>query len=107
MRFCDNCGTYLKERKDGLWCPRCKRLIPLKLAVKPRKVEKKGSAAVYVVNRFEDGYVKVSRTCPKCGNGEAYRWFSVVSGEHAGIRRERTVEHFKCTSCSHSWTKTS
>jgi DNA-directed RNA polymerase subunit M/transcription elongation factor TFIIS len=62
---------------------------------------------VYVVDGAEDEYVKVSQRCPKCGNNEAFHWFSRASGEHAGIRRERTIEHFKCPKCSHLWTKTS
>lgn len=65
------------------------------------------SSMIYVVNDSHYEYVKVSQTCPKCGNKEAFHWFSRVSGEHAGIRRERTIEHSKCTKFSHSWTKSS
>ena len=25
MRFCDNCGTYLRTTPEGLWCPKCKK----------------------------------------------------------------------------------
>ena len=107
MRFCDDCGTYLRETKDGLWCPKCKKVIKSKLVLRPRKIEKRESTAIHVIDKSRAEIVKVSRTCPKCGNGEAYRWVSSISGEHAGIRRERTVEHFRCTKCSHSWSKTS
>jgi len=106
MRFCDECGSYLRETAEGLWCPKCKRLIFSRPRVEAKKVEKK-SPAIYVVDKSKEHYAKVSRTCPKCGNGEAFRWFSSISGEHAGIRRERTLEHFKCTKCSHSWSKSS
>jgi transposase-like protein len=50
--------------------------------------------------------VKVNETCPKCGNPEAFRNVSVVAGEHAGIRQERSVERLKCTRCQYSWNRT-
>jgi len=106
MRFCDDCGTYLRETKDGLWCPKCKKMISSKRVAAPRSVKTRESTAIHVIDKSPAEYVKVSQACPKCGNAEAYRWFSQVSGEHAGIRRERTVEHFRCANCSHSWTKT-
>jgi len=107
MRFCDDCGTYLKEKKEGLWCPKCKKVVHSRLVLKPRSFEKKESTAVHVLDKSRFDHVKVSRACPKCGNGEAYRWFSSISGEHAGIRRERTVEHYKCTKCSYLWSESS
>jgi len=107
MRFCNGCGTYLREMKGGLWCPKCKKLIPRNGVVVPRGVERSDLTAIHVVDSSKADYVKVSRMCPKCGNSEAYRRFSRISGEHAGVRRERTVEHFTCTKCSHSWAKTS
>ena len=107
LEFCDNCDTRLRETKEGLLCPKCKTLIRLKLKVEAKSVKKSDSGAIYVVDKSNKDYAKVSRTCPKCGNKEAFRWLSSISGEHAGIRRERTVEHFKCTKCSHSWTESS
>ena len=83
-------------------------MIPVKTKMQPKDMKKiERSSSIYIVNRSEDEYVKVSQVCPKCGNEEAFRWFSGVSGEHAGVRRERTIEHFKCAKCSHSWSKTS
>jgi len=106
MKFCDRCGSYMNETKNGFVCRKCGNFVHANVQTKiTRKTEQSGS--IYVVDRSEDEYVKVSQVCPKCGNGEAFRWFSRVSGEHAGIRRERTVEHLKCTKCSHSWSKTS
>jgi DNA-directed RNA polymerase subunit M/transcription elongation factor TFIIS len=105
MKFCDNCGTYLRETKEGLWCPRCKKVICTKPSKEFVSVRKASFDAVYVVDGSEEVYEKVSSTCPKCGNGQAIHWFSTVTGEHAGIRRERVVEHFKCTKCSHSWSE--
>jgi len=107
MRFCDNCGSFLRETKEGLLCPKCKKVITAKPRVETRTVEKRNSAAIFVADKFKESHAEVSRTCPKCGNTKAYHWFSRISGEHAGIRRERTVEHFKCTKCSHSWTESS
>jgi DNA-directed RNA polymerase subunit M/transcription elongation factor TFIIS len=107
MKFCDNCGSFLRETREGLWCPKCKKFIRSKPKVRIESVEKKGSAAIFVVDKSTEDYAKVSHTCPKCRNRKAFHWFSRISGEHAGIRRERTVEHFKCTKCSHSWTESS
>ena len=107
MRFCKDCGSYLRETPEGLWCPKCKRHLPSKPAVRTRSVKKTSSPAIYVVDKLKDNYVKISQSCPKCGNEEAFHWYSTISGEHAGVRRERTIEHFKCTRCSHSWSKSS
>jgi hypothetical protein len=30
---------------------------------------------------------------------------SFISGEHAGVRQERSMERFTCAKCGHSWTK--
>jgi DNA-directed RNA polymerase subunit M/transcription elongation factor TFIIS len=70
-------------------------------------MQKAFSDAVYVIDGPQDNRIKVSRVCPNCGNGEALRLISSVSGEHAGVRQERTVDHFRCTKCSHSWGESS
>ena len=62
--------------------------------------------AIVVVDKVRDEGNVVSKQCPKCGNSEAYCWVSAISGEHAGVRREITLEHLKCTKCSHEWTET-
>jgi len=106
MKFCDKCGSYMKETKNGFLCRKCGNIVHVRIQTKDMKTMD-SSSSIHIVDRSTDEYVKVSQVCPKCGNNEAFRWFSGVSGEHAGIRRERTVEHFKCTKCSHSWSKTS
>jgi DNA-directed RNA polymerase subunit M/transcription elongation factor TFIIS len=58
---------------------------------------------IYVSKNKETDYVRIFRECPECGNKKAFQWFSGVSGEHAGVARERAVEHFRCTRCSHTW----
>lgn len=69
---------------------------------------KKGQTdGIFVYAKQEETYIRMRRECPECGNKEAMHWFSGISGEHAGIMRERTVEHLKCTKCSHTWTENS
>ena len=97
----------MQETKDGFVCRRCGNLVQANAVSGTKDTKKECSRAIYIVDSLEDESVTVSQVCSKCGNGEAYRWVSNVSGEHAGIRRERTIEHFRCTSCSHSWSKTS
>ncbi|MCW4053232.1 MAG: hypothetical protein NWE78_08520 [Candidatus Bathyarchaeota archaeon] len=71
---------------------------------KPTLVRHKDSSdAIHVIDRSREGRRRISRVCPKCGNNKAYHWVSRVSGEHAGIHTERTIEHFRCTRCSHTW----
>jgi DNA-directed RNA polymerase subunit M/transcription elongation factor TFIIS len=94
------------REKRGFVCPKCGNLASGIGSARLERVKRiKRSEAVYVVNSQPDGNVRVSQSCPECGNGEAFHWFSGVSGEHAGVGTERTVEHFKCTRCAHSWSK--
>jgi len=98
----------MKKTRDGFECRKCGNVVHASTGIQTKNMKKiERSSSIYVVDSSEDEYVKVSQVCPKCGNEEAFRWFSGISGEHAGIRRERTVEHFRCTKCSHSWSKTS
>jgi len=108
MKFCDKCGSYMKKTREGFLCPKCGNVIHTNSGMKSKNVKKiEHPSSVYVVNDSQDEYVKVPQACPKCGNEEAFHWFSRISGEHAGIRRERTIEHFRCTKCLHSWSKSS
>lgn len=96
----------MMKEKNGFVCLKCGDVVLSNAVTRPEKVRKKeGSDAVYVVHGQSDEYVRVSQKCPECGNGEAFRWFSRISGEHAGVGTERTVEHFRCTKCAHSWSK--
>ncbi len=98
----------MKKTMDGFECRKCGNVVHVSTGIQTENMKKiERSSSIYVVDSSEDEYVKVSQVCPKCGNEEAFQWFSGISGEHAGIRRERTVEHFRCTKCSHSWSKTS
>ena len=94
----------MERTKEGFRCSRCGYLLEEETA--PRKdsfSKRKPLDQVIILESGQDSYVKVLRECPKCGNEEAFRWFSGIDGEHAGVRRERTVEHFRCTKCHHSW----
>lgn len=106
MKFCDRCGSRMERTPEGFRCRKCGYIVHADAEKLPKNVTKvKHSNSVHVVDKPRDEYVKVSRKCPKCGNGKAYRWISRISGEHAGVRRERTVEHFRCTRCSYSWSE--
>jgi len=109
MTFCDKCGSYMKETAKGLLCPRCGRHLPSKTKAKPTREspENKRNSSIYVVEEDKEQLAKVAQPCPNCGHKEAFHWVSNISGEHAGVRRERTVEHFRCAKCSHSWTRSS
>ncbi len=107
MKFCDDCGSFLRKTREGLWCPKCKKSTGSEAKVRIASDKKRDSNAIYVVDKSTEDYVKISRSCPECGNQEVFRWFSRISGEHAGIGRERTVEHFRCTNCSHQWAESS
>lgn len=104
MKFCDECGSYMEKTIRGFTCPKCGNEAPYET----NEFDKRNNSYVdpiYVVRATQDGRARVNQTCPRCGNNEAFRLFSTSSGEHAGIRQERTVEHFKCTKCSYSWSR--
>ena len=108
MEFCDKCGARMTRTKEGFLCPKCGVVIPAKSETPLGKQKKRnGSGFIYVFGPSEAGYSKVSRQCPRCGNTKAFRSSSGILGEHAGIGRERTLEHFRCTKCSYSWTEQS
>lgn len=90
-----------------MWCPKCKKSSPMEAKTEVKMTRRSKSNAVYVVERRQETSArkKAAKTCPKCGNEEAYQWFSSIAGEHAGVKGERTVEHCKCTNCGHSWSE--
>ncbi len=95
----------MKETSKGLLCPKCGSIVSSKLEAKAKEIRERNFDAVYVVSNANNNYAAISKVCPKCGNNKVVHWYSNVSGEHAGVRRERIVEHFRCTKCSHSWRK--
>ncbi|HYB68947.1 MAG TPA: hypothetical protein VEC97_05315 [Candidatus Acidoferrales bacterium] len=108
MEFCDKCGSRMTRTKEGFLCPKCGVVVPAKFETPLGKQKKRdGSGYIYVSGPSEGSYSKVSRQCPRCGNKKAFRSSSGILGEHAGIGRERTLEHFRCTKCSYYWTEQS
>jgi len=104
MKFCDRCGSYMEIAAGGYSCPRCGYVIQAD-EIEVRKTFDSQVEVVYVVDKLDDDSLRVNRTCPRCGHHEAFRHVSMTSGEHAGIKQERIVEHYKCTKCFHSWTR--
>ncbi len=103
MEFCEKCGARMTSTKEGYVCPRCGISKFAKPEVRIMKEKETDKSSIYVLGESTTDHSKISRRCPNCGNKEAFYWFSGVAGEHAGIRQERTVQHFKCTKCGHSW----
>jgi DNA-directed RNA polymerase subunit M/transcription elongation factor TFIIS len=107
MEFCEKCGSRMNLTKEGLLCPKCHNRVRAKSEAQPEKKRRgDGSDGIYVTgSSAKDSYSKIARTCPQCGNSLVFHWFSDALGEHAGVRQERTVEHFRCTKCTYSWTE--
>lgn len=103
MKFCDKCGSYMQGTLNGFKCSRCGNEINTPIVevtqIKPPE------SAINVVSETEQNYRKVSRTCPRCGNPEAFSNPIFSSGEHAGVRQERSLERLTCTKCKYSWTE--
>jgi len=97
----------MKRTAEGFICTKCGKSVPAESEKRMAGSRKNVTDGIYVVDQSVNRRARISQVCPKCGNGEAFQWVSSISGEHAGIRRERTIEHFTCTKCSHSWNKAS
>jgi len=104
MKFCEKCGSYMRATKGGFACTKCGHKI-LTETVEVKTIERRDVSPIEVVNDSKAEQAKVSETCPVCGNPEALHSISFISGEHAGVRQERSIERFTCTRCGHSWTK--
>jgi DNA-directed RNA polymerase subunit M/transcription elongation factor TFIIS len=91
------------EIKDkGYSCPKCGGVAPIEI-IEARKANPSNSTPIYVVDGVQREDRRVYRRCPECGNNEAFYWSHQISGEHAGVKQERTIEQFKCTKCLHIW----
>ncbi len=104
MKFCEKCGSYMVKTATGLLCSRCRNRVDVNI-VEVEKMHHSDTSSVDVASRSEMRYVKVNQVCPQCGNDSAFRYLLYTSGEHAGIKQERAVEHLKCTKCSHQWSR--
>jgi DNA-directed RNA polymerase subunit M/transcription elongation factor TFIIS len=104
MKFCEKCGSFMHVTQKGYICPKCgaratTNIIEIKRVVKP--VEEK----VYIMEKRRDETVIVSRTCTQCGNKKAFKKAFSIQGEHAGVKHDRSMVHFRCTECNHTWTE--
>ena len=104
MKFCEKCGSYMKAIEGGLQCTKCGNKV-LADIIEVKTIEPHDVSPIAVASDLEVERAKVSETCPVCNNPEALRNISFISGEHAGVRQERSMERFTCTKCGHSWTK--
>jgi len=103
MRFCERCQSYMRETRDGFTCSRCGYVIQTAI-VEIRNIEHQKTSPIDVIEGSDGEPTKISVACPKCGNLEAFRSISFSSGEHAGVRQERSIERFRCAKCAYSWT---
>jgi len=102
MKFCEKCGSYMRGTNQGLICTKCGNQVKTEI-VDVVRINSKSSSSVDVVDSSKMEYKKIAKTCPRCGNGEAFHSLGLVTGEHAGVRQERSMERFTCTKCGHSW----
>ena len=103
MKFCEKCGSYMKETKDGLVCSKCGHQVKTDIVDVVKIQPAQGSGVVDVLDTSKLEYKKVAKVCPRCGNKEAFHSLGLVSGEHAGVRQERSMQRFTCTKCGYSW----
>ena len=97
----------MKLSKKGYICLKCGNTLQARLnliEVEKRKLPE--SEPVITIDTSKKPFPKINRMCPNCRNQKAFHWFSTINGEHAGVKHERTVEHFLCTECQHTWTIT-
>ena len=107
MDFCSECGSLMRHTAEGLVCPKCGKAIPQEASDTNRITKKETEETLFVIEDPKDKYMKINRLCPNCGNGEAFHWSTTSVGEHAGVRQERTIEHFRCTKCMRTWVESS
>jgi len=101
VEFCDRCGSFMKLSSSGYECPRC-GWIKAEDVIEVSTGSEKKAEPVYVMSGVDSAII-VERSCPECGNREAYRSVNVSLGEHAGVNTDRSVEKFKCVKCGHNW----
>jgi len=103
MKFCEKCGSFMETASSGYRCPRCGDRVETDDVVIVRFGDQRAEG-VYVVEKTGEDAHRVNRRCPSCGHHEAFRQVSMTSGEHAGVKQERAMEHYRCAKCFNSWT---
>jgi DNA-directed RNA polymerase subunit M/transcription elongation factor TFIIS len=94
----------MRAVKGGFQCTKCGFTTSTE-ALEVKTLEQAEAPPIEIVTSTDAEQAKVKETCPSCGNPEAIRSVSFVSGEHAGVRQERSMERFICTKCGHAWTQ--
>lgn len=103
-KFCEECGTFLREKKEFgnkiyLYCSRCDILYSLsenQLAEEPKIPNKPYENIIIMDKEIPRPVTKIS--CPKCGNDEAfYKEYPPAYGDEAALII------YKCKKCGHSW----
>jgi DNA-directed RNA polymerase subunit M/transcription elongation factor TFIIS len=89
-------------RNQRYECPKCGNSTPIVLNQRKREIRPPLNN-VDVIEQTSSRTEKVSQRCPQCTNNQAFRWYSYSSGEHAGVKQDRIVEHFQCTHCGYIW----
>jgi len=102
LKFCHGCGTRMVIRNQRYECPKCGNSTPIVLNQIKREIRPTLNH-VDVIEQSSSRTKKVSQHCPQCPNNQAFRWYSYSSGEHAGVKQDRIVEHFQCTQCRYIW----
>jgi len=59
MKFCEKCGSYMQEKKDGFMCRRCGNLVQANAINGTMAARKKRSSSIYIIDSLEDESVKV------------------------------------------------
>lgn len=102
MKFCEKCGSYMRGTSKGLVCSKCGHHLVAEI-VDIVKIDARPNVSVDVLDTSKLDYRKIAKVCPQCGNGEAFHSLGLITGEHAGVRQERSMERFTCTKCGYSW----
>jgi len=93
----------MRETRDGFVCSKCGFQVKTEIVDVVKIEPSQSSGVVDVLDSSKLEYRKVAEECPRCGNKEAFHSLGLVSGEHAGVRQERSMQRFTCTKCGYSW----
>ena len=89
IKFCPHCGTFMKQTSRGYECPNCGHVDAVEL-IEVKIPERDQADPVYVIDGTVDS-PRVQRSCPECGQNEAYRAVRTSQGEHAGVCQGRRI----------------
>lgn len=106
LEFCERCKSLMNITPDGYVCPKCGYKVEFNLnIINIHRSKEKEPDPVYSAEGKEDSLI-VLRSCPVCGNPEAYQTITTTIGEHSGVSSDRSILRYKCTKCFHVWIET-